>query len=658
MEYVKEQPACPPGSGTHSAASAISFEQILAGPILRRLEASRVVFWMVTRSSCALQLRLDFVDGDEPYSPVIRLTPEQQHEIRVGTECFIQLLDVELPFRLPPDTRISYDILWQAGPDETWHSMSAEDPEICMPGQDRPAFVLRGKLDRILHGSCRKPHHRSGDGLVAAEQWLRQRFNEPQRWPAALMMSGDQIYADDVAGPMLTAIHQLIRALGLYDECIEDARVPDSQTLYTSQYNYYRRNDLLPDVQSNEPLRKRFFEGVRKPVFTTSNADNHLVTLAEVIAMYLLVWSAEVWKPLPHGEPEGLDARETERYRAEREPLVDFVNGLPAVRRVLAHLPTLMIFDDHDITDDWNLTADWEQAAYSHAFSKRIIGNALVGYLLCQGWGNNPQDFEGLTLKRLKQWSEQPDSARQDALIDHVLHLHRWGYSLPTEPKLLVLDTRTRRWRSENNLRHPSGLMDWEALSELQNELLHHDAIVMVSPAPVFGVKLIEAIQKVFTWVGKPLLVDAENWMAHRGTAYAILNIFTHTKTPAHFVILSGDVHYSFVYGVKLRSARGEPHLWQITSSGLKNEFPKKLLDTIDRLSRWLYSPRSPLNWFTRRRRMKIVPFKPGNASRGERLLNQAGIGYVKFDDKGRPVKVMQISLERQTPFVLEEPPD
>jgi hypothetical protein len=37
-----------------------------------------------------------------------------------------------------------------------------------------------------------------------------------------------------------------------------------------------------------------------------------------------------------------------------------------------------------------------------------------------------------------------------------------------------VLDTRTRRWRSESNLGKPSGLLDWEALCELQQALLDH----------------------------------------------------------------------------------------------------------------------------------------------------------------------------------------
>lgn len=159
---------------------------------------------------------------------------------------------------------------------------------------------------------------------------------------------------------------------------------------------------------------------------------------------------------------------------------------------------------------------------------------------------------------------------------------------------MLVLDTRTRRWRSESNLAKPSGLLDWEALSELQQALLDHPSAVIVSPAPIFGVKLIETVQKVFSWLGYPLLVDAENWMAHRGAAQVILNIFRHSRTPGHYVVLSGDVHYSFVYEVLIRHRQRSPHLWQVTSSGIKNEFPRAC---------WMYSTGSTAGCMHRARR-------------------------------------------------------
>ncbi|WP_298719691.1 alkaline phosphatase D family protein [uncultured Oceanisphaera sp.] len=620
---------------------------ILAGPMLRRTSCERLVFWLASRTP--LQFRLLLPER----SPLV-FSGDRQQEVRVGERCFIQLLDLELDTPLPADTLVAYDLQWRASEQDEWHGMADWAPDLCYPGEPLPQLVIRSRLEEILHGSCRKPHHAADDGLVAADSWLQQCHQQPLKRPAVLMLSGDQIYADDVAGPMLTAIHQLIEELGLYPETLDGALVANSEELFASPLNYYRRSELLPSNQGNRTLQQRFFEGARKPIFTTSSADNHLITLAEVLAMYLLVWSPEPWRGLSDYQPE-LSPERQRQYQTERTRLAAFVEGLSAVRRLLAHLPTLMIFDDHDVTDDWNLTAAWEQSAYGHPFSRRIIGNALVGYSICQGWGNDPDAFKGDPLALLYAWSRKPEAQQQDRLIDHLLKFERWHYHLPTSPKLLVLDTRTRRWRAESNFDRPSGLMDWEALTELQGELLHHDAVVIVSPTPVFGVKLIEVIQKIFTWFGKPLLVDAENWMAHKGTANVILNIFRHARTPANYVILSGDVHYSFMYDIKLRHRGGEPHIWQITSSGIKNEFPARLLDVLDRLNRWLYAPRSPLNWFTRRRRLEITPHPPVSASKGERLLNRSGIGYVRFNDAGEPVLVQQITNEGAVDFVADK---
>lgn len=153
-------------------------------------------------------------------------------------------------------------------------------------------------------------------------------------------MSGDQIYADDVSGPLLRAIHQVIERLGLFGEHLQGAVVDDSTALYQHPASYYQRTELLPALKSNETLRERFFGGVEKPVFTTSSADNHLVTCAEVLAMYLLVWSPVPWTLLD-AEMPALSAEEVPRYQAERGRIEAFCGGLGRVAR--AHLPTLMI---------------------------------------------------------------------------------------------------------------------------------------------------------------------------------------------------------------------------------------------------------------------------------------------------------------------------
>ncbi|QHD08967.1 alkaline phosphatase D family protein [Pseudomonas sp. R76] len=608
---------------------------VITGPLLRRLEPRRLVIWLVGSRVLALSLKLIIPQGE---TRTIDLDTTHCQVVPVGRHAFIHLIDIQLDDALPLDVAIGYDLLIDNIGIAEWA------PHLLYAENQPPNFVLHSRIRQLVHGSCRKPHHRADEGLLCVDRLLAEAHTPTER-PALLMMSGDQIYADDVAGPMLRAIHALIARLGLFDEYLEGAVVDDSASLYGHRASYYHRADLLPALESNETLRERFFGGVKKPIFTSSTADNHLVTFAEVIAMYMLAWSPTPWTLIAPQVPQ-LNTEEHQRYAREQVHIDKFRDGLPGVARVFAHLSTLMIFDDHDITDDWNLSAQWEETAYGHPFSKRIIGNALLAYMLCQGWGNQPDVFGELLSQTQALTAHVQDDHLQagahDDLLETLLKFQRWHYVLPTTPALVVLDTRTRRWRSEFALKQPSGLLDWEALSELQQELLDHPSAIIVSPAPIFGVKLIETVQKVFSWCGYPLLVDAENWMAHRGAAQVILNIFRHSRTPGNYVILSGDVHYSFVYEVLIRHRNGGPRIWQITSSGIKNEFPPRLLEWFDRLNRWLYSPRSPLNGFTRRRSMQVVPHIPQHAEAGERLWNSAGIGQVFFNQQGQPEAIYQ----------------
>nr|BFE91377.1 hypothetical protein GCM10020185_19130 [Pseudomonas brassicacearum subsp. brassicacearum] len=481
-----------------STADTTALPAVLVGPLLRRLEPSRLVMWLVGTRALALTLRVAGVGDRALDATCCTVVP-------VGQQAFVHLIDVRLDSPLPRDVTIDYDLLLDSAPIAEWA------PHLLYDGAPCPNFMLHSRIEQLVHGSCRKPHYPANDGLLCVDRLLAQ---TPEQRPALLMMSGDQVYADDVAGPMLRAIHALIERLGLFEECLDGAVVEDSAKLYQHPASYYHRADLLPALESNETLRERFFSaGPASRFFTSSSADNHLVTFAEVMAMYLLVWSPVPWTLITVQPPE-LTVERRQRYDLEQQRIDAFKTGLGGVARMFAHLSCLMIFDDHDITDDWNLSAQWEETAYGHPFSKRIIGNALIAYMLCQGWGNNPDAFADVLPQTLAlsdtARDRYLDSEPQDQLIDTLLAFQQWHYVLPSTPALVVLDTRTRRWRSENNLKQPSGLLDWEALSELQQELLDHPSAIIVSPAPIFGVKLIETVQRVFSWCGYPLLVDAE----------------------------------------------------------------------------------------------------------------------------------------------------
>ncbi len=599
----------------------IKLPEVIAGPIVRKVLDNKLTIWLVT--SQAYDVSLALFRGEEERCFFSQQLSQSQHlSIAVGKNAYINLLTLDLDDALLEDTWISYQINLH---NQYGNFDVSQLSDLLYLGQTRPRFWYSKNANKVLHGSCRKPHHDSMDGLLAVDQHLVV-ANDNKETPASLlMMSGDQVYVDDVAGPMLFAIHQVVKLLGLHDDPAQN--VSFQSELLNSTEGYYQREKILPCLKSGDGDLASFFSGKSKPIFTSVSAHNHLVSFSEMMAMYFLVWSPEMWNLIEFSSG-GINKKHQKRYQNELIVIEHFKDNLAQVRRALAHIPCYMIFDDHDVTDDWNLTRGWEDAAYGHDFSKRIIGNALLSYWLCQGWGNQVDAFDSIYQQAQACFS--PEGINDsDNLLDTLLSFDQWHYSLATSPKLVVLDTRTHRWRSETNKNQPSGLMDWEALSELQLELCGESAVILVSPAPIFGVKLIEVIQRIFTFWGLALTVDAENWMAHKGTASVILNIFQHSKTPPHFVILSGDVHYSFVYDVVLRRIKNSPQITQITSSGIKNQFPVRLLAFFAKLNRILYGQKSPLNLFTKRRRMKVI----ARTVKGQELLNHSGIGLLDIDE-------------------------
>ncbi|WP_343230581.1 hypothetical protein [Salinicola acroporae] len=262
---------------------------ILAGPILRRAAPRRLVLWLA--ASRPLELRLTLLSAAASWTyPLASATTR----LEVGSHAHLHLIDLELDSALPQDVRIAYDLAYRG--ESEWHSSGDWGQALCYGNEPLPTLVLRSRHDNLLHGSCRKPHHASGDGLARADRWLVGCHDDAAARPAALLLTGDQIYADDVAGPMLAAIHALIARLGLYDECLEGTDIASGSELYARDETYYHRDELLPAIRSTEALREKFFGGVRKPIFTTASAENHLITFAEVMAMYLLVWSPTPWR--------------------------------------------------------------------------------------------------------------------------------------------------------------------------------------------------------------------------------------------------------------------------------------------------------------------------------------------------------------------------
>jgi hypothetical protein len=329
---------------------------------------------------------------------------------------------------------------------------------------------------RILHGSCRLLDHPGPDGMPWVDDrilaWRKDPARDPRTRPHQLFLTGDQIYADDVPLALLPVLNEVGNTLmGAVERLptrfpvkANDPRAADLGDEKKANELSRRLNDACPRIQSrlfrepalfgddsepfaDDPLLSawpadlpHFPAGLRDNVlfcearYTTVDPENHLMSLAEYCAMYLLAWCNECW-PTKDGQPvlppladqfklpdspsriwelhtarlprEGSDRAAVqaaldefrkeddivEGYAPRVETLKKLYGSLPRVRRALANVPTYMVFDDHDVTDDWNISRAWRDAVHSTALGRALLRNGLVSYALFQGWGSDPARY-------------------------------------------------------------------------------------------------------------------------------------------------------------------------------------------------------------------------------------------------------------------------
>lgn len=157
---------------------------------------------------------------------------------------------------------------------------------------------------------------------------------------------------------------------------------------------------------------------------TSDTMTAHLMFLGEFYMMYLFTWSNALWPRDASGTlrlPEFFEAVPNYALTGElsqsslkkaREELAEFAEGVAKVRRVLANIPTLMIFDDHEVTDDWNLNLDWVASVNRSVMGPQILRNALAAYAVFQDWGNQPEDYGddmNLAGRRILEALRMPD---------------------------------------------------------------------------------------------------------------------------------------------------------------------------------------------------------------------------------------------------------
>jgi hypothetical protein len=541
---------------------------------------------------------------------------------------------------------------------------------------------------RFAHGSCRKyPGDSAADGTepgpdmlaVFGTDWLakQQRLDE---WPRFFLHTGDQIYADQIGrrqaeriaqhrfasivpGPRTsggpedgawagrfadryvaidprTAARMAVPAQKLRDrikqlepliaQATKDGRV-DAETI---RWNREREDARKALGQQAAFQRADSFVDPKRPMRFRQRIQNWLLwsipyeksDSPEVAATGLRRRDAQRSYHPSAGDDGGMHAADF----AEFAYLHERAWSVEGARKALAHLPSFMIFDDHEITDDWNFSAKWVDIVHGNAHDPyelwpKTITDGLAAYWMYQGWGNLPP--QAWATDPRVQILERARASGKDALPElRQLILARagrparpgtdaskrltWHYALPVRlPRFFVVDDRTERevygaggpfqsqlrWLEAGLRAAPSSA----AFIVFPTPFLLPHPLSWAMAHPEFT-RNIEFLYKIFTdrrlelKTVERLKRDADMehaagnqvWDQMLRMLARIQDAVTPLKTIA---FLSGDVHFSCSLDGQLEKLDSplQPNLLQLVSSGLRAALNAAKKDQLRRGYSW-----------------------------------------------------------------------
>jgi hypothetical protein len=468
--------------------------ELTLGPLLRYAGETDATVWVETDSACEVEIL-----GHKM----------RTFEIEGHHYALVQITDLE------PGNAYEYEVSLDG--EKVWPDRAG----------DFPPCVIRtispdGRLN-LSYGSCRvsvpheAPHtfladaHKDGHERDALQALALRMMGEPhERWPDALILLGDQIYADEVSEGALAFIRS--------------------------------RRD------------------------TDGGPGEQVADFEEYTRLY---WDS--WRD-------------------------------PVTRWLLSTVPTVMIFDDHDVNDDWNISERWvRQMRSTPWWEERIIG-AFMSYWVYQHLGNlSPRELEEDELFEKVQEAENPTRVLREFAYgaDREIAGTRWSYYRDFgRVRLIMMDSRAGRVLKEG---HRSMLDDEEWDWIVERATGDFDHLLFGTSLPLLlgpGLHHLEAASEAVcagVW-GRPAarigesirqLVDLEHWPAFHKSFTALTHLLRSVASgersngdpPASVAVLSGDVHHGYL--AKMDFGDGvETPVYQSASSPLRNPLglPERLI--------------------------------------------------------------------------------
>jgi PhoD-like phosphatase len=269
----------------------------------------------------------------------------------------------------------------------------------------------------------------------------------------------------------------------------------------------------------------------------------------------------------------------------------------PDIRWLFSTVPTVMIFDDHDVHDDWNISWLWVKEMRRKPWWEARITGAFMSYWVYQHLGNlsPPELQEDAVYPQVRAEQDAGPLLRHLAQTwDHESAASRWAFYRDFgDTRLLVLDSRAARVLSDDR-RQMIDDDEWDWIVDHSSGAFDH--VMIASTLPVFlpiGIHHLQAWNEALCtgrWgqlaanLSERLrrAVDLEHWAAFNRSfeqlcdwLLTIARGTESTEPPATILLLGGDVHCSSVNEVDLGAGRAT-RVHQLICSPFRNPLSKK----------------------------------------------------------------------------------
>jgi hypothetical protein len=317
----------------------------------------------------------------------------------------------------------------------------------------------------------------------------------------------------------------------------------------------------------------------------------------------------------------------------------------PEIRWLLSTVPSVMIFDDHEVIDDWNTSASWRADMRGQDWWAERIRSGLASYWIYQHLGNlSPDEIAEDPLYAkvvaaedatdvLREFGERVDREADEAHDTERWRAveYQWSYSLDLgRTRLVMLDSRCSRVLEPGaRAMLPPGEWSWflDRAHGVYDHLVVGTSLPWLLPPGLHHVESWNERLADSRWPWVARLAeqmrrawDLEHWAAVQRSFDALGALFARIGSgapgttgdrvgagpayapPASISVLSGDVHHSYVARARFDDPGVRTPVHQLTCSPIHNQAP------------------------TAMRQLAKLGWNPGPASATRALARSAGV--------------------------------